>query len=152
MTQPTTIDFDEVLIKIGDGASPEVISQTCLMQGERALDFQATFNDVEVPDCSDGDLPASVLRKAQSISFTGSGSGKIHEAQLKAYLDALAAAAPINAEIEVGTADATGALDISTQIVITNLRVTARRTDVAEVEISIASHNFKASDITALTS
>ncbi len=151
MAAPTTIPYNECLLKISDGASPETISQGCLMNGERALEFQATFNDVMIPDCSNGDLPATVLRKAESIQFTGSGSGKLQESELKQYMDIWAAAQPVNALIEVGTAGATGAIEIDCQIVITNFRVTARRNDVCECEISIASHNFAASDITALT-
>ena len=151
MTQPTRVAYNKVLLKISDGASPETFAQPCLINGEKALEFSATFTDEMIPDCSDGSLPATVLRHAESIQFTGSGSGKLHQDSMKAYLDLWAAGQPINVIIEIGTADATGAVEISCQIVITGFRITAQRTQSAECEISIASHDFKATDIVALT-
>lgn len=152
MTAPTKVAYNQVLLKIGDGASPETFAQPCLINGEKALEFSATFSDEMIPDCSDGSLPAAVLRHAESIQFTGTGSGKLHQDSVKDYLDKWAAGQPINAIIEIGTADATGATELSCQIVITGFRITAQRSASADCEISIASHNFQSTDIAALTS
>ena len=72
--KPTTSAFKDFLVKIGDGASPEVFGAPC---GLTSKGFNQTANTQEtsVPDCDDPDAPAYVERAVDTISAEISGSG-----------------------------------------------------------------------------
>jgi hypothetical protein len=74
MTKATTTPFGGFLVKLGDGASPEVFTAPC---GLTSKGFNQTANTQEtsVPDCTDPDAPAYVERAVDTISAEISGSG-----------------------------------------------------------------------------
>lgn len=74
MAKPTTSAFSQFLIKIGDGASPEVFGAPC---GLTSKGFNQTANTQEtsVPDCDDPDAPAYIERAVDTLSAEITGSG-----------------------------------------------------------------------------
>ena len=74
MTKATTTTFGSFLVKLGDGASPEVFSAPC---GLTTKGFNQTANvqETAVPDCTDPDAPAYIERAVDTISSEISGSG-----------------------------------------------------------------------------
>ena len=54
----TTVAFSKVLIKKGDGASPENYAQPCLINGSRAIQITASYSEDVIPDCDNPDDPA----------------------------------------------------------------------------------------------
>jgi hypothetical protein len=74
MTQATTIKFGKMIVKLGDGASPEVFAAPCGLTTQ-ALNRGKTLNETNVPDCDDPDAPAWVGREVQSLTWGISGSG-----------------------------------------------------------------------------
>jgi predicted secreted protein len=75
MATPTTKPGTQLLIKIGNGASPEVFSHPCLINAERGIAFNSTTNDIIVPDCTNVDDPAwrEVMKDGLSATITGAG-------------------------------------------------------------------------------
>ena len=67
MTKATTTTFGSFLIKLGDGASPEVFAAPC---GLTTKGFNQTANvqETSVPDCADPDAPAYIERAVDTIS------------------------------------------------------------------------------------
>ena len=65
----------KLVLKIGDGASPQVFRPFCSINAERGITFTNTLNDEVIPDCSDPDKIVWVARDkvSRSMSFTGGG-------------------------------------------------------------------------------
>lgn len=74
MARPTTIPFKDFILKIGDGAAPEVFGKPCGLTSQ-GLNFTKETNEQQVPDCDDPDLAAATERAvtATSATFTGEG-------------------------------------------------------------------------------
>ena len=147
----TTVKFSSVLIKKGDGASPEVFAQPCLINGSKAIQIIANYSDDIVPDCDNPDNPAQILRNADSISVEISGAGKLHQDDAKTYVDLALGGAAANFQIDVGTAGATGAFRIAAPFVVTNFSIDTERPNTAECTVSLSSSGLTASSVSALT-
>ena len=74
MTKATTVSFGSFVVKVGDGASPEVFTSPC---GLTSKGFNITNNVAEtlVPDCTDPDAPTDIERGVISRSSEISGDG-----------------------------------------------------------------------------
>lgn len=64
-----------LVLKVGDGASPEVFTALCSINSERGITFTSTLNDTVIPDCTDPEAIATIARDKTdySASFTGAG-------------------------------------------------------------------------------
>lgn len=82
MAQAATIKGTQLLIKIGDGASPEVFTHPCLINGERGIQFQSDTNQVIIPDCANPDDPAWKQVTKDGFSATISGAGVLDTASI----------------------------------------------------------------------
>lgn len=78
MAKPITHTFGEFLIKVGDGADPEVFSAPC---GLTSKGFNQTANTQKtaVPDCDNPDAPAYNETAVDTIDSEISGSGILAE-------------------------------------------------------------------------
>jgi hypothetical protein len=141
-----------VLIKIGNGASPEVFGQDCLINNEKAIQLTCTFSEDVVPNCDSPDSPADVLRYADSISMTVTGAGKLHEGDALSYVQWLLSGDSKNAEICVGTAGNSGAFKIACPVVLSEFSVNTTRPTTADCNITLQSHGLSYSDVSAFTS
>lgn len=74
MAQANTIKFGSTSILLGDGASPEVFAAPC---GFTSLTMTVNIetNSVNVPDCTDPDLPAWLVSDEVSKQMVLSGQG-----------------------------------------------------------------------------
>ena len=74
MAKPTTFRFGELLIEVGDGASPEVFTAPCGLTS-KGFNGTADTSDTSVPDCDDPDAPAWKERAVTALSRDISGDG-----------------------------------------------------------------------------
>jgi hypothetical protein len=74
MAKATTTPFGQFLIKIGNGASPEVFAAPCGLT-TKGFNQTANMQETSVPDCDDPDAPAYVERAVDTISSEITGSG-----------------------------------------------------------------------------
>ena len=65
MTQATTYPFSKFLVKIGDGAAPEVFTDPCGLTS-KGFTRTANLNDTNIPDCDDPDAPSWLGRDVVS--------------------------------------------------------------------------------------
>lgn len=90
-----------LLVKIGDGASPEVFANVCGIQ-TRSFNLSATEVDTTIPDCEN---PGNaVVRTAEPgiVNRTFSGSGKfVSGATSDILMDHVNAATVFNAQVVV---------------------------------------------------
>jgi hypothetical protein len=68
----------KLLIKVGDGADPEVFSLYCSINAERSFGIRAETNRIVVPDCDDPDAPGWLITEKVSLSGDISGGGTLN--------------------------------------------------------------------------
>lgn len=73
-----SIRGSKMLVKIGDGADPEVFAHPCTLNSEKGLVFSAETNDDNSPDCDDLDAVPWLGREKRSKSASVTGSGTLH--------------------------------------------------------------------------
>lgn len=74
MAKPITCPSSRMLVKLGDGETPEVFAAPCGMS-TKGINFTKSTNETNVPDCDDPDAPAWVERSVVSMSAEISESG-----------------------------------------------------------------------------
>lgn len=84
MAQPTTLRGTKLLIKLGNGASPETFTAPCAI-ATKSFNRSAGVNEFTIADCDDPDAPAWTERVKGALSSTISGSGTLAKEALDAY-------------------------------------------------------------------
>lgn len=74
MAKPVTARFGKMLIRIGDGADPEVFTAPCGFSS-KSLNLSKNLTDIILPDCDDPDMPNWVGRDVESLTASVSGDG-----------------------------------------------------------------------------
>ena len=76
-----------LLIKVGDGADPEVFAHPCLINSARGITFSAGTTEDYIPDCDDPDLLQAVIRTKNSYSAAINGAGVLHTPSVEEYFE-----------------------------------------------------------------
>lgn len=76
-----------LVVKVGDGATPEVFTPLCTINAERGITFNAQTNDETNPNCEDLDAIAWLVREKASLSVDVTGGGKSHKDDVKKLWD-----------------------------------------------------------------
>lgn len=101
MTKPTTLNFGELLIELGNGATPEVFSAPCGLTS-KGFNGTASTSDTTVPDCDDPDAPAWAERAVTTLSRDISGSGILATESLQIWDDWFSSGLDKNVQITFG--------------------------------------------------
>lgn len=101
MAQATTYTFSQFLVKVGDGASPEVFTDPCGLT-TRGFTRSANMNDTNVPDCADPDAPSWLGRDVVSYHGAIAGSGVVAKESFQTWEDWWNDGATRNVRIELG--------------------------------------------------
>lgn len=112
MTQATTLKFSQFLIKLGNGAGPEVFSAPCGLNS-RGFSRTAATSDTNVPDCDDPDAPSWLERDVVSLSGQMSGSGVVADEDFDVWNDWFESGVAKNVQITLGTRTWAGAAILS---------------------------------------
>lgn len=105
MAKATTLRASQLLLRIGDGASPEVFSAPC---GFTSKNFRigAQTNDTNVPDCDDEDAPSWLERDTVSKDWGFDASG-VHAEESVALLEGVVGERR-NMQVALGSREYTG--------------------------------------------
>lgn len=98
MTKPTTTTFGSFLIKLGNGADPEVFASPCGLTG-KGFNQTATAQETTVPDCDNPDAPAYTERAVDTNSAEISGSGIMAQEAFDTWNDWFQSGASKNVQI-----------------------------------------------------
>lgn len=112
MTQASTLKFSQFLIKLGDGASPEVFASPCGLNS-RGFSRTAATNDTNVPDCDDSDAPSWLERDVVSLSGALSGAGVVADEDFDTWNDWFESGRSKNVQITLGSRIWVGAAILS---------------------------------------
>lgn len=126
----------KLLIKVGDGADPEVFTAMCSINAARSISGEAGTNDFNIPDCEDPDALAWVVREKNSLSYSFSGAGILDTDNVETFTDWLADPSSRNAQIVVDVPAADGGVIFAGAWHLTGFEITGDRGGKMETSIS----------------
>lgn len=129
----------KLLVKIGDGASPEVFSTFCTINAERGITFTAGTNDQDIPDCSDPEKIAWVVREKSNLSATITGAGVVNTPDVQEFYDYLISPTSRNVKVIVDVPSSDGGVIFSGKFHLTEFSITGNRGEKQNANISLSS-------------
>lgn len=136
MARPTTIRGTKLLIKLGDGASPEVFTQPCGLSTKN-FNRTASTNDFNVADCDDPDAPIWTERVKSALSSTITGNGVLAKEALDDYEAFLDDQDPRNVQITLDYR--VGPRTYQGPYLLTTLNITGEQDGLVQVELELQS-------------
>lgn len=132
-TEPN-ISGRKLIIRLSNGASPEVFEFWCTFNGDRALSFEAQTTDEMDLDCDNPTAVGWMQSTVDSLSATVSGAGRL---KLTNVADAFAwyeSGEPKNAQVAL---DAPGGGEFEGQLLLTNFTITGGETGSATADMAM---------------
>lgn len=129
----------KLLIKVGDGAAPEVFTAFCTVNAARSIAGEAATNDFNIPDCEDPDAMGWLAREKVSLSYSLSGAGILNTPDVEVFADYLADPLSRNCEIIVDVPAADGGVIFAGKFHLTAFEITGDRGGKMEATISMVS-------------
>ena len=119
------IDTVALLVKIGNGATPEVFAHPCLINTQRSATLTANATANEVANCTDPTKPNKTVRTIMSFDSKIAGDGTCDVPTAKFYADMLLAGKSVNIQVQVGST--AGALIMQGPYVLTSFAITGSK-------------------------
>lgn len=146
MAKPTTFRGTSLLIKLGDGASPETFDFPCGLTTQ-ALNRSGETSDVTVPDCDDPDAAAWTEREVSTLSWEATGSGVLADESVTIWDAWFTSGVAKNVQIDVGTAAA--GRRYTGRAVLSSYNITGERGTKVQVEVTLSGDGeLTAADLT----
>jgi predicted secreted protein len=136
MAKPTTARGSKLLIKIGDGATPEVFTAPCALT-TKSFNRSASVNEFNIADCLNPDAPIWTERVKSALSATLSGSGTLAKESFDLYEEALANQDSINVQVTIDYA--VGPRTYLGRYHLTTFNLTGEIDGLIQVEIELQS-------------
>lgn len=128
---------EQLLIQVGNGASPEVYSAPALINTTRGITWSTSTESEELIDLADQSATAITARYAKATDWKIDGAGMVSKADLKEYL--LWAATPKARSIKVTDAATGASWTMTGSAILTQLQVSGERRKASTVQISLES-------------
>ena len=123
MTDPVyvnQIDASLLLIQLGNGATPEVFAQPCLINTSKGFTRTANATATEIARCDDPTQPMKTVRVTTSRDSTIDGAGMLDVLTAKTYLDLVG----FRVNIKVNVGNIAGALVVQGPYILTSFALT----------------------------
>ncbi|MFC0243674.1 phage tail tube protein [Rhodopseudomonas telluris] len=130
MAQPTVLKGTQLLLKVGDGASPEVFAEPCGLT-TKSFDRSAATSTNLIPDCADPEAPAWESTDVSALSCTFSGSGLMARESFDIWNDWFESAEGKNMQIWLGTMG-----HFNGNFVLTSFKLSGQRGNKVQVEVA----------------
>lgn len=85
MAPPKTLNGKQLLVQIGNGATPEVFAHDCLINTERGINFTSETNRETLPDCDNPEAAGWSVMNKSGLSATITGAGRLHTSSIKTF-------------------------------------------------------------------
>jgi predicted secreted protein len=132
-TQPN-FSGRKLIIRVGNGASPEVFSIFCTFNGDRAIQFDAATTDEMDIDCDNPTAVGWMVSQVDSLSATISGAGRVKAVDVPEFFSWFESGEPRNIEVEI---DAPGGGTFEGAALLTSWNVNGGETGSATADISM---------------
>lgn len=129
----------KLLIKIGNGATPEVFEQYCSVNAERGISFSASTNDSPAIDCATPEQVAWLLREKGDLSATINGSGTVNTPDVGIMFDYLASPNAKNCKVIIDVPAADGGVTFNGKFHLTEFNLTGNRGEKMQASVTFVS-------------
>lgn len=140
MAPVKTLAGSQLLVQVGDGASPEVFSADCLINTDRGIQFQSETNRQTVPDCDAPDTPGWSELTVDGLSATITGSGMLHTTSVPDWDEWFRSGASRNVRVKLnGVVKANGGGSWTAPFKLTGWEVSGTRKEKSTASITLES-------------
>jgi hypothetical protein len=129
----------KLLIKKGDGNSPELFTAFCSINTTRGITFTSTTNEFPQIDCDNPDLISWALREKASLSASIAGAGTLNTPDVQEFYDWVTAADSSNCQVVVDVPDTDGGVIFEGAFHCTDFAITGNRGAKMECTITLQS-------------
>lgn len=129
----------KLVLKVGNGASPEVFTAKCSINSQRGISFSAATRDFVVPDCTDPDLIGWIAREKESLSVAVTGAGMLNTPDVEDFFDWWKSEDSVNCQVVVDVPSAVGGVIFGGAYHLTEFSITGDKGAKQEISISLAS-------------
>jgi len=139
MAQATTVRGSALLIKVGDGADPEVFAHPCSINAERGLAFAAETRNNNVPDCDDPEAVVWQGTEKSSKGATITGSGTLNAEDQDLFFDWFESELTKNVKVFTNITGATGGRIYTGAFHLTQFEITGNLGEKVQVRVTLVS-------------
>lgn len=139
MTKPITVKGSQLLILVGNGASPELFEAPCGLT-TKALNLAATANEFNVPDCDDPEQPMFTERVIATLSAGVTGSGILSMADYDTWRNWYLSGQAQNIHVVINVPLAQGGGYYAMSAVLTALNHTGNQGELVTIDVEIQSN------------
>ncbi|MEM6617451.1 MAG: phage tail tube protein [Pseudomonadota bacterium] len=141
MADAQTMRGEQLLIRVGDGATPtENFAHPCMINTERGISFTTQNNQVLIPDCANPTDPAWTRTVKESMSAALTGAGTLHVPDVTEYFAWLQSPDAKNVQVDVGIVSQTLGGYFSGAFDLTEFEISGSRGNLAEVSLTMNSN------------
>ena len=130
----------QILVKIGDGADPEVFASDCLINTDKGIEFSSDSTDFVVPDCADPTAPGFKQSLIDGLQAAINGAGKMYTPSVKGWFNWFTSGEAKNIRYEIVVPGAQGGGYFEMQAKLNSFSISASHKQVSEVNVSLTSH------------
>jgi predicted secreted protein len=131
MAYITPVLGEQLLIQIGNGASPEVFTAPNLINTTRGISFSTSTESDELIDLANQSAPAQTIRRVKSTDVKIDGAGMIHKADVYEWIDWANGGNIKNVKVTDGSWVGTG------PFVLTSFQISGERRKSSECQITL---------------
>jgi predicted secreted protein len=124
MTLAKTMNGSKLLIKLGDGGSPETFTAYCVINSNREINFGSSPIKSLIPDCDNLDAPAWEETLIEGLNAAITGAGMLDTASLDTFRTWFFSGAAKNLQVWNAVAQADGGGYYSGAAVLTSFQET----------------------------
>lgn len=129
----------KLVLKVGNGAGPEVFAALCSINAARGIAFSSSTNDFNIPDCSDPEQIAWVVREKDGLSAQITGAGLLNTPDVQEFFDWLTSPDSKNCQVVVDVPSADGGVIFQGAFHLTDFDITGDRGAKQECSITLQS-------------
>lgn len=129
----------KLVVKIGDGAEPEVFTALCTINAARGISFTSATRDFVEPDCADPDLIGWIIREKESLSVSVTGGGMLNTPDVEDVFDWWKDELSKNVQVVVDVPSADGGVIFEGAFHLTDFEITGDRGAKQEATMTLQS-------------
>lgn len=129
----------KLVLKVGDGNSPENFTPKCTINAARSLKGSASTNEFNIPDCDNPAALAWVTREKVAVSYAAAGAGILNTPDVEDFHAWLASPDTKNCQIVVDVPAADGGVIFQGAFHLTEFEITGDRGAKQEASIALVS-------------
>jgi hypothetical protein len=120
----------QLVIQVGNGATPEVFSAPSLINTTRGLSISTSVESDELVDLADQGAPAQMVRRVKSTDIKIDGAGMVHKPAVLEHMQWVKSGAIKNVKVTDGAWTLTG------PVILSSFQITGERLKSSECQMT----------------